>query len=194
MIKKLIFTIAAISGFALLAEAQCYKKALCATTADGYDYTGQSTFTKLMSGDTAQFDLIFYSSKDYKIIVCGEDFLGDVQFSIFYKTKEATKEIKEIMKRKETVFKVDEYGQKMYDGNYNPIVEGEKWVVDTVWITRVTTGNIIFDSKDEGKSFWEIQKVDRTKRVVVQVVVPKIEQDKFDKGCISVLIGYKNSR
>lgn len=45
-----------------------------------YIYTAQITCAQLSEKETVELKLTFYAGQDYRILVCGPEFLGDVEF------------------------------------------------------------------------------------------------------------------
>jgi hypothetical protein len=65
-------------------SAQCkgFTKKRCLPSLSPYIHNGQLTSAILRPGDSADIDLIFNAGKEYKIVVCSQDQLGDVHFKI----------------------------------------------------------------------------------------------------------------
>ena len=86
--KKIIFTLLTISlflGSTYQAQAQCKKftKNVCLPNLKPYTYNGQLNSAVLGEGDVAELLLTFHKDQKYRISVCNQDMLGDVQFKIF---------------------------------------------------------------------------------------------------------------
>lgn len=64
--------------------SQCGKKIMCKDDdmGDEFDYTSQSSFATLSPGDTATVKLVAYSGKVYRIMICGDTKLGEIQYKI----------------------------------------------------------------------------------------------------------------
>lgn len=71
-----------IFGFQAAASAQCktFTKNVCKPKLDPYIYNGQLNSAVLNEGDVAELMLTFYSNQDYRILVCGADELGPIEF------------------------------------------------------------------------------------------------------------------
>lgn len=166
-----------------------------------FDYRGQSSNAYLQQGDTVDYDVVLYAYKDYRIMVCGEEQLGNVKFAIYQKTKEPIRQVKQINTiEPQTVYKVDENGEMMYDDNYQPIVDKEKTTTvvtyDTVWENKFNKKEVlVFENKT--KNFWDIKSVEKTTNYVIRVMIPYTTNlpegaDIYDiSGCVNILVGHK---
>ncbi len=92
MKKKYAFTL----GIALLlfaisttTKAQCnaFVKKKCMYKVVPFTSNGQVNTNTLEAGKTISLNLSFYAGKDYRIIVCSEEILGDVTFKVIDKSK-----------------------------------------------------------------------------------------------------------
>ncbi|MFH2143574.1 MAG: hypothetical protein ABIJ97_14200 [Bacteroidota bacterium] len=72
-------------GISFFADAQCksFTKKNCLTDIEPYVYDGQLNSAILTEGDVAELILTLYGGQDYRILVCGQDVLGDIEFNLF---------------------------------------------------------------------------------------------------------------
>ena len=80
-----VLTIGLIIGSTFLAQAQCKKftKKVCLPTLSPYTYNGQLNSAILGEGDVAELLLTFHKGHKYRVSVCNEEMIGEVQFKIF---------------------------------------------------------------------------------------------------------------
>ena len=86
--KKILFIILTLSvflGTSQQAAAQCKKftKQECLPNLKPYTYNGQLNSAILAEGDVAELLLTFHKGQKYRITVCNQEIIGDVQFKIF---------------------------------------------------------------------------------------------------------------
>ncbi len=86
--KKILFTLFTISillGSTYQAQAQCKKftKKVCLPSLHPYTYNGQLNSAILGEGDVAELLLTFHKDYKYRVSVCNQEMIGDVQFKIF---------------------------------------------------------------------------------------------------------------
>lgn len=86
--KKILFTLLTLSvlvGSSFQAQAQCkrFTKNECLPMLTPYTYNGQLNSAILGEGDIAELLLTFHKGEKYRIVVCNEDIIGDVQFKIY---------------------------------------------------------------------------------------------------------------
>ena len=77
-------------------NAQCkgFTKKRCLPSLSPYIHNGQLTSAVLKPGDAADIDLTFNAGKEYKILVCSQDQIGDVQFKILDQSRKVLYESK----------------------------------------------------------------------------------------------------
>lgn len=152
----------------------CSKQSLCKPDKnDGYDYSSQSRYASLTTGEKSRLYITTYINCAYRISVCSEQNLGQIHFKLFEKVREKKKVIKEIVKE---------------DASDNQ-PDGETSVVDTVFENQILIKEVeIFDSS-KGNSVWQINKVDKTKNLVLELYIPKTEEP--TNGCVNLLVGTK---
>ncbi|NOZ46583.1 MAG: hypothetical protein GXO79_07345 [Chlorobi bacterium] len=85
--KKLIIKFSIyllISTLPILGYSQCksFTKQVCMPKLDPYIYNGQLNSAILNEGDIAELVLTFYGGQDYRIAVCSEEEIGNVQFKL----------------------------------------------------------------------------------------------------------------
>lgn len=158
----------------------CGKQTLCKPDKnDGYDYSSQSRYAGLSSGEKSRLYISAYANCSYKINVCSEQILGNVSFKLYEKVREKKKIISEFVKGEQPVT-IDENGNSSY---------GEAPIIDTIYDVQVTLKEIeIYDSSKGGNVF-TIEKVDRTKNLVIELSIPKSESTV--SGCVNLLVGTK---
>lgn len=81
---KLLFFVGVLFSLQFAASAQCksFTKNDCKPKLSPYIYNGQLNSAVLNEGDVAELMLTFYSNQDYRILVCGADELGDIEFKL----------------------------------------------------------------------------------------------------------------
>lgn len=206
----IIFTFIIGSFSPISSNAQnCSKKKYCSDESYGkFDYRSQSSYAILTAGDTARASIVVYSKQDARILVCFDPLLGDVNWRIYEPLRYTKKTIKRIDKTEEElpVYKKDEYGdlipelnengEDAYDDDWNPVYQIEKYdilvQVDTIWQTeKVNTEKVVFDYLDSGKPFWQKKNVQKTKRMIIEVIIPESDDDY--EGCVNVEVGHKTA-
>lgn len=165
-----------------------------------FDYRGQSSAAVLMQGDTVDYEIVLYAYKDYRVIIAAEPQLGNVKFNIYEKKKETVKKVKEIKKiEAEPVYLKDEYGEILYDDNWEPIIDstvGQSVTYDTVYERNIIKKELLVFQNTQ-RNFWDLKKVTETKNFRIQVIVPYTENlpenvDIYDlSGCVNILVGHK---
>lgn len=85
--KAKILTIAVLIGLMAmpgLISAQCkgFTKKECIPDLKPYIYNGQLNSAVLNEGDVAELLLTFYSGQDYRVFLCGQPILGDLEFRL----------------------------------------------------------------------------------------------------------------
>jgi hypothetical protein len=71
-------------GLSNKAIAQCksYTKKYCLPSLNPYIHNGQLTSAVLNPGDGADIEMTFNAGKEYRILVCNQEQIGNVQFKI----------------------------------------------------------------------------------------------------------------
>ncbi len=85
--KAKILTIAVLIGLIAMPgfiSAQCkgFTKKECIPDLKPYVYNGQLNSAVLNEGDVAELLLTFYSGQDYRVFLCGQPILGDLEFRL----------------------------------------------------------------------------------------------------------------
>ena len=71
----------------ITAQCNAFVKKKCMYKVVPFTSNGQVNTSTLEAGKTLSLNLSFYAGKDYRIIVCSEEILGDVTFKIIDKSK-----------------------------------------------------------------------------------------------------------
>ena len=81
-IKKILFLIAIIFSLQATVFGQCktFTKNECHPKLSPYIYNGQLNSALLNECDIAELMITFYSNQDYRIVVCGAEELGEINF------------------------------------------------------------------------------------------------------------------
>jgi hypothetical protein len=82
-IAMLLLTVPALTK----AECNAFVKKKCMYKVVPFTSNGQVNTSTLEAGKTISLNLSFYAGKDYRIIVCSEEILGDVSFKVIDKSK-----------------------------------------------------------------------------------------------------------
>lgn len=172
---------------------------------EGFDYRGQSTYGKLIPGDTSRVKIVLYSKNIAHILVCGEDGMPGVQFRILKSIREYNRVVDRIEKTviEEPIYrtyddggyvqKYDDWGEPEVDEYGDPVFEIAEYKEitksDTVWRTeRIIKEEEIYNSEKADLPYFE-EAVKKTKSVIIEVVVAGAEDKK--EGCIAILVGRK---
>jgi len=91
-----VFIIVA-GAFSGSVQAQCnsFTKKKCLPSLSPYVHNGQLNSANLGAGETAELDLTFYSGQEYRILLCGQEVLGDVFFRLKDKSSKIVYDSKE---------------------------------------------------------------------------------------------------
>ncbi|MFH2096848.1 MAG: hypothetical protein ABIJ16_14155 [Bacteroidota bacterium] len=86
--KPLFRTFAVISVLLiipLIGQSQCktFTKNNCLQDLEPYVYDGQLNSAILTEGDVAELLLTLYGGQDYRILVCGQEILGSIEFNLY---------------------------------------------------------------------------------------------------------------
>jgi hypothetical protein len=90
--KKLLTSIlllAFVFVFSTDSFSQCkgFTKKECLPVLDPYIYNGQLNSALLNEGDVAELLLTFYGNQEYRLLICSQEILGDVEFSLLDKDR-----------------------------------------------------------------------------------------------------------
>lgn len=82
---KLFIVLTLLLSFSTVASSQCksFVKKNCLVDLEPYVYDGQLNSAILTEGDIAELLLTLYADQDYRILVCGQEILGDIEFNLF---------------------------------------------------------------------------------------------------------------
>ncbi len=70
-----------------LAQCNAFVKKKCMYKVVPFTSNGQVNTNTLNAGQTVSLNLSFYAGKDYRIIVCSEEILGEVTFKVIDRSK-----------------------------------------------------------------------------------------------------------
>lgn len=84
-----VVLVAVLITFTFDTKAQCksYTKKHCLPSLTPYIHNGQLTSAVLNPGDEADIDMTFNAGKEYRILVCNQEQIGDVQFKVLDQTR-----------------------------------------------------------------------------------------------------------
>jgi len=90
--KKLLtpfLLLAFIFVFSIDGYAQCkgFTKKDCLPVLDPYIYNGQLNSALLNEGDVAELLLTFYGNQEYRLLICSQEILGNVEFNLLDKDR-----------------------------------------------------------------------------------------------------------
>lgn len=90
-------------------NAQCkrYTKKHCLPSLAPYQHNGKLTSAVFNPGETADLEVTFNSGKEYRVLVCSQDLIGQVQFKILDKTRKILFESEEGTENPYWDFKVE---------------------------------------------------------------------------------------
>jgi len=83
-VLNILFILSLTIGIQSVAFGQCktFTKNDCKPRLSPYIYNGQLNSAVLNEGDVAELMLTFYSNQDYRILVCGAEELGPIEFTL----------------------------------------------------------------------------------------------------------------
>ncbi|MEI6696296.1 MAG: hypothetical protein WCO13_09515 [Bacteroidota bacterium] len=179
ILAKGILLVASISVLNAFSQ-NCGKQSLCKPDkTDGFDYSSQSRYASLTTGEKSRLYIATYASCAYKISVCSEANLGKINFKLFEKVREKKKIFKDFVKGEAPLI-VDDQGNQSY---------GEAPIIDTLYDVQVTLKEVEIYDSSKGSMSYEIKKADKTKNLVLELNIPKSEQP--TTGCVNLLVGTK---
>jgi len=76
-----------VNTFDSLGQCKRYTKKYCLPSLSPYIHNGQLTSTYMNPGDSADVLMTFNAGKEYRIIVCSQEMIGNVQFRVLDKKK-----------------------------------------------------------------------------------------------------------
>jgi len=84
MKAKIIYIALLMVVLPFMLNAQCkgFTKKECIPDLKPYVYNGQLNSAVLNEGDVAELLLTFYSGQDYRILICGQPILGNLEFRL----------------------------------------------------------------------------------------------------------------
>ncbi|MCX7862947.1 MAG: hypothetical protein N2449_08120 [Bacteroidales bacterium] len=190
MKTKITIILAVMSLSVLNSIAQCERKNYCDDYMEDYDYRSQSSYAKLSPGDTASVNIVLYGNQKYRIFVCNDPKLGNVQWKVVQPERKTKRTIDKIKKDTIITYETNEYGDYKTDKNGELIIKSRQVVIDTTWITeRISVDKILFDNKQQNKQpYFEITP-QKSSRYIVRVQIPS--GDPNYAGCVNVYVGRK---
>lgn len=155
---------------------------------DNYNYGGQSISTSLRTGDSVKITFIAYAGHDFRVFACGDNQLGSLSFKISEPVRTISSKISKINENEEIIYKLDEFGEQVFGSDDKPVILSKEIIRDTIWNKNVNTNEtIIFNSSDSGSKFWESQKQQKTKRLIVTIYSHASTGNNY--GCCTLMIG-----
>ena len=90
--KKILTTLfffAFLVSFSLDGYSQCkgFTKKDCMPILEPYIYNGQLNSALLNEGDVAELLLTFYGNQEYRLVICSQELLGNVEFNLLDKDR-----------------------------------------------------------------------------------------------------------
>lgn len=82
MKKSLFFLALILFNYTGFSQCKNFTKKFCVSQIKPYTYNGQLNMAVLNKGDVAELFLTFYQGQDYRIFVCSQDILGNVEFRL----------------------------------------------------------------------------------------------------------------
>ncbi len=75
--------------FSINTDAQCKRFTVihCLPTLDPFVHNGQLTSAVLNPGDSADVEMTFNKGKTYRVLVCSQDLIGNVEFKVLDNTR-----------------------------------------------------------------------------------------------------------
>ena len=173
---------------------KCAKRTYCTKDKMGdFDYRSQSHYAQMTNGEVQRVEIIVYANQTYRLLVCPDPKLGNIEYKILNLTKRPKKVVQSVYQIEVKEYRQAANGDYDYDKNGNKIVVGTKMVNDTVWQRRtIEEETLIFDSESISfkPPYWETNTA-KTGMLVIEVKVDKSEEPKT--GCVNVLVGRKAS-
>lgn len=82
--RSALFALCLLLIFHFTGKAQCktLAKKQCFPQLSPFTQNGQFNSTRLAPGETAEVQMTFYSGKNYRLLICAEGVLGDVNFKV----------------------------------------------------------------------------------------------------------------
>jgi len=128
-----LFVFCSSTSFSQLCQ---YKKKICKDDLGDFDYSSQTSYAKLSPGDTARVQVVAYSGKQYRVLVCADPILQNVQFKIMKPVRKENKSF--TINLGDTIWTSKEYfeekqlfdsqsGKSFWDAN---ITEGGRLFID----------------------------------------------------------------
>jgi len=192
MKKQLITFCIAFISLATYAQTECtqYHRKNCGDR-EGVmmKYDSQSKSAILGKGQVSEFHMVAYPDLDYRITVCAEEILGQMQFRIYQKTRVLVKEEEGESNSEETESDEEE--------DYDDYSEEETTVAKKEPEHKIIK-ELLYDNADDGyKNFIEFT-AEGSMSLIIEVVVPgsdnKSKLKIRETGCVGVLIEHNKAK
>jgi len=194
-IKVIFLTIISLLFFSTTSvlSQKCYKKPICDKEMfEDYDFQGQSSSGAMRAGDKAKIKFVTYGGQSYKIFVCADPELGQVQYKILDEIRRYEKVVKEVLEQEVPIYKENEYGAYETDDWGDYIEIGREMQYDTIWDSkRVVEEKLEFNSAKGGDGIW-LYDCEKTKTWLLEVEIPGENQGYV--GCVDIMIGHRSQR
>ncbi len=84
VLRTVICVIGFLTAFGFTASGQCRSvaKKQCFPQLSPYTQNGEFNSARLAPGETAEIQMTFYAGQNYRLMVCAEGVLGDVNFKV----------------------------------------------------------------------------------------------------------------
>lgn len=82
-ISRTLITIILILSISNVFSQKRFVKNKCLPVLKPYVYNGQLNSANLAEGDVAELMLTFYAGQDYRLLICSQEVLGNVEFKLF---------------------------------------------------------------------------------------------------------------
>jgi hypothetical protein len=77
------------------AQCNAFTKKRCMPSLTPYVHNGQLNSANMGAGETAELELTFYSGQEYRVLLCGQEILGDISFKLKDKNSKVVYDSKE---------------------------------------------------------------------------------------------------
>lgn len=82
-ISRTLITIILILSISNVFSQKRFVKNKCLPVLKPFVYNGQLNSANLAEGDVAELMLTFYAGQDYRLLICSQEVLGNVEFKLF---------------------------------------------------------------------------------------------------------------
>jgi hypothetical protein len=70
-----------------LAQCKAYSKKFCIPVMSPYNHNGKMSNIILSQGETAELNVTFFSGQEYRLVICGQEILGKVNYRLLDKNR-----------------------------------------------------------------------------------------------------------